>query len=352
MGDYERKNLIVLGAGASKEFNLPTGLELKKQIAGILDLRFSDWGTIENGDINLIDAFRNLSRQPESKSHELDRYVHAAREISKNMPLAPSIDNFLDTRKDDEVIIEVGKIAITKAILEAEASCLLVPKRQDGHIELAHDSLNHAWISQFFQILVAQRDFSGFLDAVRGITFVSFNYDRCIHQYFAYAAKSYFGLNEYQVVEVIEALEILYPYGNVGDFSWSQGSTNFGAKANGHSLMEIAGDLRTFTEGTGSETINTIKERIGTADIIMFLGFGFLRLNMELLIGNEEYDQKIVLATAKGLSENSRVQLMRELTATFPNRNFSRGVTVESNVRLLDRTCADLIFEFHRYLSA
>ncbi|MDB2439382.1 hypothetical protein N9W89_11755 [Hellea sp.] len=42
MGNTHRKNVIIVGAGASAEFNLPVGNQLKNIIAELSDIRFDD----------------------------------------------------------------------------------------------------------------------------------------------------------------------------------------------------------------------------------------------------------------------------------------------------------------------
>ncbi|MDB4111076.1 hypothetical protein N9571_00750, partial [Yoonia sp.] len=46
--------------------------------------------------------------------------LEVARQISRNMQLAPSIDNYLDTHKDNKALVNVGKLAIANAIIKAE----------------------------------------------------------------------------------------------------------------------------------------------------------------------------------------------------------------------------------------
>ena len=60
-----KKSLVlVVGAGASKEVNLPVGAELKNKIAEKLDIRFDDWGSkITNGEQLIAQAFYELAAQ-------------------------------------------------------------------------------------------------------------------------------------------------------------------------------------------------------------------------------------------------------------------------------------------------
>jgi hypothetical protein len=113
------------------------------------------------------------------------------------------------------------------------------------------DRVNNTWLGQFLTILVAQRDFETFLQAIENISFVSFNYDRCIHQFFAHAASLYFKLSDDQVQQLLGSLEVIYPYGSVGEYKWHQGnSPNFGKVCYTPSLAEAEFDGLTAGLGT------------------------------------------------------------------------------------------------------
>ena len=58
-----RKTVFVIGAGASKEANLPTELELKSKIAQLLDIRFPDGYDQKSGDYTICEAFRLIVRK-------------------------------------------------------------------------------------------------------------------------------------------------------------------------------------------------------------------------------------------------------------------------------------------------
>lgn len=47
------------------------------------------------------------------------------------MEIAPSIDNFLHTHKDNKPLVLAGKISITKSIMESEKQSLLYRKRDE-----------------------------------------------------------------------------------------------------------------------------------------------------------------------------------------------------------------------------
>jgi len=343
VGNTFRKNVIIVGAGASAEFNLPVGNQLKDTIAQLSDIRFGEWGReLVSGSYDIV---RTLESLPGGNVND---YLGVAWKIRDNMPLAPSIDNFLDTHSNNARLVEFGKLAITSALMSAEKNSTLYIDRIDPDA-FNFKNLSNTWLAQFFTILVAQRNFEAFLDALTNITFISFNYDRCIYQFFTHAAQSYFGLENNDVLSVIENLNIIYPYGNIGDFSWSNPKyTNYGKEYYGEILIEKSKQLRTFTEGTDSETIELIDSSLQSADSVLFMGFGFLNLNMELLFENKIYPVPKVLATGKGLSANSINELIMELGSIF---RIKKKLTTASEIIILDKTCSEMIFEFNRYLS-
>jgi len=55
--------VLVVGAGASKEADLPTGAELKQRIADALDIRYGEFGSRKVSGDDLIDgALRILTK--------------------------------------------------------------------------------------------------------------------------------------------------------------------------------------------------------------------------------------------------------------------------------------------------
>jgi hypothetical protein len=182
MGNSNRSNVIVVGAGASKEFGLPVGAELKSIISEKLDIRYDDWGSrVVMGDRAIADTLRKIS----SEEISLNDYQRAGWIIRDNMDLAPSIDNYLDTHSGNEALVKVGKLAICSAILDAEKQSLLAGSQNDyGNFSLNFSHIKETWLGKLFTILVSGRNFEGFLEALKSIKFISFNYDRCIQNFF------------------------------------------------------------------------------------------------------------------------------------------------------------------------
>ncbi len=307
---------------------------------------------LASGDREIVSTLRTLTAQNGGESGDIGAHLNAAWRIRDNMSLAPSIDNFLDTHRDDTALVEFGKIAICHAIQTAEfQSRLFVGNRGDGN-PIDFRSISGTWLEQLFKLLVAQRSFSDFLIALEQITFVSFNYDRCIHQFFYLAGTSYFNLNSEGQSKLLSTLRVIYPYGAIGDFGVSGSSTNFGKITYYEQLIGAARQIRTFTEGAESDRVERIRDEIAASEIVMFLGFGYLPLNMELLFKQQRFKPIRVLGTGKGLSKDSISEVELELGDIFIHKSNDLGDLDDPNrIKIVDCTCGELFFEFQRYLT-
>src|SRR5262249_46412954 len=111
---FKRRTLIILGAGASNEANLPCGDELALRISGKLDIKFEGGQYKGSGDVSLFELFRRAYNK------DTNRFLHAAWGIRDGIHLTDSIDNFLDLHRENDHMIHLAKATIAKCILEAE----------------------------------------------------------------------------------------------------------------------------------------------------------------------------------------------------------------------------------------
>ena len=160
-----------------------------------------------------------------------------------------------------------------------------------------------------------------------------------------HALKNYYDINEEQAAELLHQLEIYHPYGTVGCLPWQRRkhSIDFGAEPTATQLLDLSKGIKTFTERTAlpDGDIKAIRQRVCTANRLVFLGFAFHRLNLELLsphssdIGVRKASK--CLATAKGISESDCLQIKSEL------ERFSMNIHLRA-----DLTCNELFREFWR----
>ena len=146
------KTLLVVGAGASKEVGLPVGSELASSIAALLTFRF-DFGSLAQGDATFFQTLRRHF----TDTNVLNSHLSAAAQIREGVTLVNSIDNYIDTHRNDPRIALCGKAAIVYSILQAERKSLLREREiADGSQGISLSDLNKTWFMAFGRILVDQ----------------------------------------------------------------------------------------------------------------------------------------------------------------------------------------------------
>lgn len=359
MGNTERTNVIVVGAGASAEFGLPTGETLKDKIKDISKIYTTD-GVERFSDQLLADCFRHLKLN--DSGYE---YRREANTIGDSMANAPSIDNYLHTHGANEATNVVGKLLIARSIQIAEKNSTLFVNPvgnvdaidfERGEQETENGSIipspKWSWLGQFFKLLVAEKRYEEFLESLKNVTFISFNYDRCIKQYLLYAARQYFRLSNDDIAEVDTAIEIIYPYGNIGELRIHEGSGRvFGAEPNVRELVEVSKGIRTFTEGIGNTALyDQITSAFNSCNVAIFLGFGYLPLNMRLLFQDQLFEVSNVYGTTLGMSEESSDIVTEELYESLVLGDpLEMQNERENQVKLSPVTCRDLFVKHHRF---
>jgi hypothetical protein len=76
---FKTKTLFIVGAGASREFGLPTGAELKAQIAHLLDIRYEHGFSQESGDRLITEALKRHLADPVTRRGDGGSPVEAYR---------------------------------------------------------------------------------------------------------------------------------------------------------------------------------------------------------------------------------------------------------------------------------
>lgn len=116
---FRGKTTIVVGAGASKEVGMPLGGKLTAQIATAVNLRYEHGSRRISGDEEIEHALRQYVKETEGHQ-DINPHRGACMEIVAGMREAPSIDEFMHTRRGDKRIQICGKIGIVHCILQAE----------------------------------------------------------------------------------------------------------------------------------------------------------------------------------------------------------------------------------------
>lgn len=343
--------VLVLGAAASKEVNLPLGSELKGKISKLLNFELDDFGRISGGDQRFRECLHRLA-QSTLASGSIDDYFQAAHTVHGAMPLAPSIDNFIDSHRTNPRIAEVGKLAITLCILRAEKNSKLYVNQSNSYNKPNFTGLAGTWFNALFGILFQHCSWEGIDDRFSRLAIISFNYDRCALHFFREALRTYYNVQPHEVDRVVSKISIYYPYGSVGPMRFqTEGSgIDFGEQPMPDDLIKYSQQLKTFTESTdeSASEIASIRTAIRSSKALVFLGFAFHPLNMKLLYGEDRpvpgYDAGDVFGTAMGISESDVSVISNQL------RIF--GGYTENRIRLRrDLAAASLVSEYSRHLA-
>jgi hypothetical protein len=337
--------VLVVGAGASRELGLPSGAQLKENIVLTIgkSLEFA-LNRKEREDV-IADAFRVLSNREARLNGQDGPLLNAAKCIKDGLPLAISIDNFLDAHRGNDDIAICGKLAIALCILRAEASSSIVGPTDIPYIQ-------ESWLYPFFQILTENCNVNELPSRLSRVAIICFNYDRCIEQYMHFALQAYYRVDRQAAKELLDNLTIIHPYGSIGKLPWEEGEQKcaFGEEPNTETLLSISSQINTFTEGIdpNKSRISEVRNLLGLARRVVFLGFGFHRLNLKLLYGDEDSHGRRadfhVFATTYSESDSNRrdiAELLSKLT----------GQEISLETFRSDLKCRFLLEEYRRKLS-
>jgi len=299
---FKRRTLFVVGAGASAEVNFPVGTQLASIIGQKADIRFEEFNKpVGKGD---IDLFVQLTRQ---LTYQADEYQKAGCIIRDGVGYSQSIDDFLDQHRSNDIVNLFGKAAIVKAILEAEKKSKLYidPAKSRGP---APDDWANTWFVKFMQILtrgIAKEDVDTVCD---NVSFIVFNYDRCVEHFLAYALSRSYDIYEDHAMSIVSKTPVIHPYGLVSrQVPFGQTSVNYFEQSKG---------IKTYTEQIHSPTVARIQDEIKKAECIVFLGFAYRSPNLPLLTSGPSTPRPI-FGTAWGMSD-ADVQVVRsKLRSSF-----------------------------------
>lgn len=343
--------VFIVGADASKEAELPIGSELTSRISACLNF-YHERGSLRTGDGLVLESLQIAANSGKYGSRPFTDFTHAGRRIAHAMPQAISIDNFLDVHNDDKLVELCGKLAIVRTILQSEAKSIMKVLQTNTGPTLSFRDTSKTYFNALFQLITENCKFVDLPERLRQVCFVVFNYDRCIEHYLHYAICNYYSVSSNDATEAMNSLRVFHPYGTVGTLPTQAigPAIGLGTEPTPHQLLDLASRIKTFTEGTdpAASDIIALREVVRTSTRVVFLGFAFHKLNVQLLAPELAPDQPVgnrkVFGTAHGLSTSDLEIIANELA--------SRMTTSPLNVALRkDLKCADLFGEYRRSLS-
>jgi hypothetical protein len=316
---FKSKTVFVIGAGASKEAGLPTGEELKKSISALLNFNQNPFGQLEGGCPDIRNAIESAAGPNLGMRNE---YYRLAKQISEILPSAASIDNYLDAHSENEVLKKCGKMAIVKAILDAESISKLKNMR-DPQDRFNTNDLTDTWYVSLLRLLVENVTKENIDSIFENVSFISFNYDRCLERYLRQAITDYYGLLPEDTNSAFKKLRIYHPYGVIGPLPWQ---TTNGAVVYGdigrHSLITLSENIRTFTESVDDDTVKQLRAEVADAQTLIFLGFAYHDQNLKLIMPDMPCAINQIYGTSLGISSHNMAVINSQIMQMFSRRQY------------------------------
>lgn len=267
------KTVFVLGAGFSYELGLPLGSGLRDQIIGLLKKATSE----SPGDYYY----------PFYSGRDGASVSRTAALLLKALPLSLSIDNTVEHRSDDPELVVTAKRAIAVAILEAERKSRIYSDWRRPNTASVTGAGGTA-IHRIFQMLTSRQTSNSIENIFSNVSFINFNYDRCLEHYLYHALRAYSGVSSEIAAAAVRTIPIFHPYGTVGTLPWLEGpqnrSINFGGLDEHTNIAPIAAEINTYSEKIAeTPDLENMRRCIQDADQVIFLGFAFHDQNMKLI---------------------------------------------------------------------
>ncbi len=271
------KTVFILGAGASKPFGYPLGFELCNKI---VETSYGD---------DFISSYP-IARGQSIKMPQFKNFIERLK-YELQYSNSDSIDFFLEQHKNNQDYMSVGKALIAEYLIRCE-----YPKRIFNSDE--------NWYAYLLNTCM-RTTFDNFKN--NQVSFLTFNYDRsleyCLHMHL----KNMFSKSDNEVKELINSFPIIHLYGDIGLLPW-QSETGFEYSISNDNLRErlqYAIDNIKILYEERQEAFSKARDIIVKSDQICFLGFGFLKENLERL-DIQIMNDKTVIGSAYGLEISER----------------------------------------------
>jgi hypothetical protein len=190
-----RKTVLIIGAGASAEFNMPLGSQLIKRVANaVTETRWEN----EPEAGSLLEQMRACLY--DDRADRLYKLGPKLAEVAVKSKL-PSMDEVLHFLADADVVY-LGKLAISYEIMKAERESYL-HLATSFHKERFIGIIDQSWANEFLGLALSgggRQDLSNL--------------------YLYWALQRNLAIPEDDAAECVKNLSILHPYGSLGKLEW------------------------------------------------------------------------------------------------------------------------------------
>lgn len=333
---FKKPVVFVIGAGASHELGLPLGAGLRDTIAEMVDFRFHG-RQLEKGDADLLAILRRRYDTDKTDITRLEKHLVAGTDLFATMSRFPSVDEALHYWSERKEAVELGKLAIAQQLLQAERrSKIFDPK---DRLRANVNAAGGTWLVPFVEMAMSGLRQEEAKEAFRQVTFVNFNYDRVAEHYLYWSLQLHFKVTADVAIEAVKGLKTIRPYGSLGALEWQdKNGIPYGTEPRDVEVFDLANGIRTYTEQTeGSKIREQISYALETAELVVFLGFGFHQQNASLLYPIEGHGRRRiqrVLATAIKIDAHNHEPIIQ---------NIAHAMGLHQRALLLQVTSAELL---------
>lgn len=246
--------VLVLGAGASFPYRFPLGWKLKED---------AERQPVANIRRYLDSIYPEAAKQLDEFQYELKRCK------------CGSIDAFVEGRPEFE---SVGKAVIAFCLIRHEVESRLLDTERDTD-----------WYAHLIDLMLTDG-----LKRFRQnkLSIITFNYDRSLRHYFLTVLQARFGIRREESEEALSQVPIIHVHGKLGELTDDDDDKDgrlYEDQLDSHRLklamdgIHIAYDR---TLATDPEFVRA-RDKLAGAQNVIFLGFGYLKENVERLRLNE-----------------------------------------------------------------
>lgn len=288
---------LVLGAGASNPYGLPTSADLKKII-------IEDTPSPTIHDLHPNDHMNDVLESIQSSIRDMSRAFSRSGQYS--------IDSFLELRREYE---KTGKICAVTYLLEKEAEAASNPT-------IAGD-----WYQWLFSHIVKD-NIDEFL---RHVNIVTFNYDRTLEISLMTMLIHSLKLESDRAESIVNNLPIVHVYGSHSSpIQYRPHLGHFVINYTYSSIVESSKNIRIIdpSHNVITKELEYARTMIGNSSQIVFLGFGFNENNLHRIGVHRDHSdwQKqntTIIASAFGMSlkEMRQAENVIEKTIQWGNAN-------------------------------
>ncbi len=296
----QKSTVFVLGAGASRAFGYPSGLELCELLAAP-DLQGGRTGPLQT-------LLQSGYAEPDVRA-----FAEALR-LSGRL----SVDAFLEHRSE---FLAIGKAAIAAALIPSEDRLKLF-QRTNGRQSL----YDYIWA----KLNAKPEDFHR-----NQVAFVTFNYDRSLEEYLTIAIQNSYGLTAEDAAHLLTAIPILHVHGTLGAHpAFSKERTRPYQPIADSAALELATrTVRIIHEPEDvSAGFQDARNAMSMCEQVVFLGFGYDPTNLGRLKVREIPQRVANYGTSLGLT-----QLERSAVAQAFDHRITLGAEDEDALGFLRR---------------